>query len=493
MAIPVRPPFTNNVLDTDELIQFDHLDKTRDYYAALWADNYTSSAFTDTSNTDHRYGWGQAAVTVGNAAVGAIVEAAHINELLSQVNAGERHQNDTLSNLTSHFTTADIIDHEDLEGILDNIDDMITNKFDLGSDNTINASEETVDSSTQTTPLASWEDGIYCQARFDFDSYQEARYFFNSGGELLVDLTTDSDSWHMLFDAMGTISIKAESTTNDPATEHDGVGTDNDGVTGIDGGGFYDMTNLYTGVAYPTNYKLLFTGQGNYSVTDGGAHTFSTGYGMYASRKVKVWGYCEDISSPARFSIHLRVELIEDVDDGEIFGTFESDFGFKQATQSPDATDLAGSNASYFTVGSTIFKFDETRYTWDENVPITVITEWTEDSSLGVTAGSASYDWVGTDAAVEGDTIQIQLQTDNVTSGTVVSFAITGVDHQVDYTLSGATSFNAAAGTGTLTVGTADVITLAILSDADTGNETMTIATTGLSTNVSHTVTISDT
>ena len=153
MAIPVRPPFTSNVLDTDELIQFDHLDKTRDYYAALWADNYTSSAFTDASNTDHRYGWGQAAVTVGNAAVGAIVEAAHINELLSQVNAGERHQNDTLSNLTSHFTTADIIDHEDLEGILDNIDDMITNKFDLGSDNTINASEETVDSNKTTNRL----------------------------------------------------------------------------------------------------------------------------------------------------------------------------------------------------------------------------------------------------------------------------------------------------------------------------------------------------
>ena len=89
MAIPSRPTFTSNPLATDELVQYDHLDKTRDYYAALWADDYTTSAFADADNTDHRYGWGQPVATIGTAAQFASFEA-HINELIAQVNAGER-------------------------------------------------------------------------------------------------------------------------------------------------------------------------------------------------------------------------------------------------------------------------------------------------------------------------------------------------------------------------------------------------------------------
>ena len=37
----------------------------------------------------------------------------------------------------------------------------------------------------------------------------------------LLDLSSDAESWHQVFDMMGTISVKAEETTNAPALEHE--------------------------------------------------------------------------------------------------------------------------------------------------------------------------------------------------------------------------------------------------------------------------------
>ena len=94
------------------------------------------------------------------------------------------------------------------------------------------------------------------------------------------------------------------------------------------------MNNTYVGDTSDISgtYKLLFTAQGNYGVYDS-AYTFNSGYGIYSSRQVKLWGYCED-TTPV-FKVYLRVELVEDVDDGVMGGTFEADWGYKQAAQSP--------------------------------------------------------------------------------------------------------------------------------------------------------------
>ena len=201
----------------------------------------------------------------------------------------------------------------------------------------------------------------------------------------LIDLSSDAESWHQVFDMMGTISVKAEETTNAPALEHENydpsskeytaqAGSAGAGITGLSGGGFYDMDNTFVGDTsdIQNTYKLLFTAQGNYGVYDS-AYTFNSGYGIYSSRQVKVWGYCED-TTPV-FKVYLRVELVEDVDDGVMGGTFETDWGFKQAAQSPNTTDLGSSIANFVTVGSTVYKFDPTLYTWDENLTPTITAE----------------------------------------------------------------------------------------------------------------------
>ena len=503
MAIPSRPTFTSNPLATDELVQYDHLDKTRDYYAALWADDYTTSAFADTSNTDHRYGWGQPAVTIGTAAQFAVVEAAHINELIAQVNAGERHQDASdPNNLLPFYQSVDIINQLHLNGLLTNIDDMIVNKYDLGSDNTINATEENINSSTQTPPITTWEDGLHCEVVYTFTNYQQARYFFNTGGELLIDLSSDAESWHQVFDMMGTISVKAEETTNAPALEHENydpatkeytaqAGAAGAGITGLSGGGFYDMDNTFVGDTsdIQNTYKLLFTAQGNYGVYDS-AYTFNSGYGIYSSRQVKVWGYCED-TTPV-FKVYLRVELVEDVDDGVMGGTFETDWGFKQAAQSPNATDLGTSIAQKVTVGSTVYKFDPTLYTWDENLTPTLSAEWTATDISGEGGTATTYAIRGPSTATEGQAFNVQLQTDGVASGTNVTFSISGVQSPADYTLTGVTTFNTATGIGTFIVGSEDTLTITPVSGDGAESETMTIATSGVSPAASLAVTITD-
>ena len=132
----------------------------------------------------------------------------------------------------------------------------------------------------------------------------------------------------------------------------------------------------------------MFTAQGNYGVYDS-AYTFNSGYGIYSSRQVKVWGYCED-TTPV-FKVYLRVELVEDVDDGVMGGTFETDWGFKQAAQSPNATDLGTSIANFVTVGSTVYKFDPTLYTWDENLTPTLSAEWTATDISGEGGTATTY------------------------------------------------------------------------------------------------------
>ena len=503
MAIPSRPTFTSNPLATDELVQYDHLDKTRDYYAALWADDYTTSAFADTSNTDHRYGWGQPAVTIGTAAQFAIVEAAHINELIAQVNAGERHQDASgTTNLLPFYQSVDIINQLHLNGLLTNIDDMIVNKYDLGSDNTINATEENINSNTQTPAITTWSDGLHCEVVYTFTNYQQARYFFNTGGELLLDLSSDATSWHQVFDAMGTISVKAEETTNAPTLEHENydpstkeytaqAGSAGAGLTGLSGGGFYDMNNTYVGDTSNISgtYKLLFTAQGNYGMYDS-AYTFYSGYGMYSSRQVKLWGYCKD-DAPVGFKVYLRVELVEDVDDGVMGGTFEADWGYKQAAQSPNTTDLGSSIANFVTVGSTVYKFDPTLYTWDENLPIDITAYWTATDISGK-GPSTAYVLRGPSTAPEGEQFSVQLQTDVIASGTNVTFEITGVQSPADYNLSGVTTFNTATGIGTFIVGSEDTLRIEPIANDGAENETMTISTSGVSPAATLAVTITD-
>lgn len=99
--------------------------------------------------------------------------------------------------------------------------------------------------------------GIYCEAKYDFASEENARFFFNSGGELRISLshsnttTTQNTAWGTICSNIGTIKIGANSTAR----------TGTLGVT--TGNGYYQLT---------TSEKNAFVGQniggGAYSAND---------------------------------------------------------------------------------------------------------------------------------------------------------------------------------------------------------------------------------
>ena len=55
------------------------------------------------------------------------------------------------------YDSITIIDHQHLTSLLTKTDDMITDKYVLGADNTINATEENINSSTQTPAVTTWD------------------------------------------------------------------------------------------------------------------------------------------------------------------------------------------------------------------------------------------------------------------------------------------------------------------------------------------------
>ena len=478
MTVPTKPTITA----AGDLVSYQDLDEVREFYDGIWSDVNTSSAFTDVGNSDHRYGWGQATVTVGTAAQYAVIESDHINELIAQVNAGLRHQ-DTGNTLLSFYSSADVIEADHLNDLSTTIDTMKTNKYDLGSDATPTTSALNIVTSTP------WQDGLYCIARYDFSDYEQARYFFNSGGELSIQLQqvgSVNNIWDLVFNAVGDIFVGAETTTNLPIAS---------GVTGISGGGFYDMNNTYTGVTYPTNWKLLFTAQGfwggTYASTAAGLYS---GYGMYSSRQVRVWGYCREVTPGGAFRVYLRVELVEDVDDGIIGGTFDADFGYNKPDQSPNSAAMLTSVANYVTVGATSWVYDPTVYTWNGGITVSQTAGWTQDSSLdqsGVVVG-AQYVLTTNAGYTEGNRYGIQLQTENVADTTVITFEVTGVQAADITYVTGATSWNPGTMSGTFTVGSADTFVFDITAGDGAESESLTLRLPAISGTPTVTVPITD-
>ena len=107
---------------------------------------------------------------------------------------------------------------------------------------------------------------------------------------------------------MGTISVKAEETTNAPALEHENydstskeytaqAGSAGAGITGLSGGGFYDMDNTFVGDTLISQHiqTIVYV-----KVTMVSKSALLNGHGIYPL--VKVWGYCEDTTPSFKYT-----------------------------------------------------------------------------------------------------------------------------------------------------------------------------------------------
>lgn len=209
-------------------------------------------------------GYGQSTFVLPNKSSGNIIDSDEWTALRNAISLCATHQGTSVTNLvpTTDLQVGDTITafdgnddpNDSLSNLIPSID---TNRF-----NTDSGASMTLTTSAQTeTRGSSWSSIIDCTVRATWTTANAARYFFNSGGEIRIrfshpaGVTSQDSDWNsLLANKVGTIALKATSTTQ-TASSPAGI------VTGSNG--FYNLTTDYVRYYNGTNI-----GSGAYVAND---------------------------------------------------------------------------------------------------------------------------------------------------------------------------------------------------------------------------------
>jgi|TARA_B110000495_G_C23040992_1_gene624431 hypothetical protein len=362
MPYPSRPVNVNNNAAetptgaTDGRIKAAEWNELIRYYNEIWADKIAVPVFDAAHHTDveRRYGWGQtpAAYTplVDNTQV---ILINHINQSVAQLNAGIVHQDDQAAPVTNSIKTQfadtypmNLITATHYIGILDKIGSLTTNKY-LSDFNDLNLAERV------STNTATWTDDLAVEHKFTFNTYSDARHFFNSGGELTFELSMAAGGsagnmvWQELFDQFDSIRIGAETckVVTADAGQFDVIGT-----SSIVPKGFYTGINYNGGVSQYTT--VLDAGVFRYASGDT-THAYVYVHSEYNSRRIRIQLRADEDIANNQFNIYAKIILVEDADDTyDITQDITLTSGYSQPA---DAT----TRASDRTVNAVVYQFDE--------------------------------------------------------------------------------------------------------------------------------------
>jgi hypothetical protein len=306
-------------------------------------------------------GYGQGHLVVTNAVVGGSVTASLWDELLTSMLYAARHQGTTITTPSSTSDASWPVASrliEILPTLTDDIATIVSNK--LNSDvarmtvtpNQISDLATFYDpNGSPSTPTWTNINQVYYEAKVSFTDANARRHFFNSGGQLVLDMSTStggtnapSIGWNVFFEQLGIVRVSAAGTTND------GDGDGDPAFSAVGNKGFYDING-----AIPANYTET------YSISsDTGGSTIGThpslgtqidmgtyGGGIYSTRRFKLAMKGAEVAG--KFIIHLKVTLQEDPQDSQaapidIF--VNSTFGVAQPLTTP--IDSENSGNQYF-------------------------------------------------------------------------------------------------------------------------------------------------
>lgn len=393
-----------------DLIEAQDLNDLVAFYNELWNDpstgpfTYPTHNDTTGNNLDRRYGWGQTAATINPTPVastslnnynGTIVTLNDINQITAQINAGGYHKEDSpiiggLIALTGAGTLSvgDKIPTSLYNSVCTLADNLFTDQYKTDFLN-LSTSEVT------SVNTVSWTDDLAVVHKFVFADYNEARHFFNSGGEFTLELSmapgggTYNQVWQNIFDQFDSIRIGAEKcriVTDDDngETQYDVIST-----SGVNKG-------FYTGLIYsstPDFNTILDAGVFRYG--SGGSYDYAHvyEYSEYNSRRIRIQIKADEVGGT--FNIYVKVILIEDADDtSPITQNVTLASGYAQPSTVP-VTSPPDVGVPYTTVGSTVYQFIErvapTIEEWyvDESNPS--VLGW---QSVDVTSPQQLEDWV---------------------------------------------------------------------------------------------------
>lgn len=313
---------------------------------------YTYDAALHQSETLRQKGWGQANAVTPTVSVSSIIDADHYNTLASHVNSGDYHREDASASLITHVASTN---QTILASDLNNIENRITalnvtgptsQSFDLGIDNIFTPAITSISNGgtpwgTADAASAGTRGTLVCEIKYVFPNYDNARHWFNSGGQCTLDLEAvggnhGSTEWDYVFDQIDTVYFG-------------GLTTSRGGSNGIGQRSFYELNQTYQQIFNAIGFDGAYANAYGY-VGSGG------GYSTYGGREVTIDAKVD--MDGTDFVVYFKVTLTEDADDVyQVDCNIFLHGGCKTADESPNVTYMATSNASYHTVNSTSYKF----------------------------------------------------------------------------------------------------------------------------------------
>ena len=442
---------------------------------------YTYDAALHVSEAARQTGWGQPNAVTPTVNPQVIIDADHYNTLASYVNTGDYHRadNNAVPNLITHVAdTNRRILSSDTNIIENRITQLTTTnqKFDLGVDNIFDIVLGSISNGGTpwgTNDLAS--DGtrgtLVCEMKYVFSSYDDARHWFNSGGQCTLNLDAvggnhGSSEWNICFDQIDTVFFG-------------GLTTYRNGTNGIGQRNFYELTQTY---------QQIFNAVGFDSSAYGSAYTgYTGGYSTYGGREVTINARVD--MDGTDFVVYFQVILTEDADDiYQVDCNITLNGGCKTADESPNSGYLGTSNASFHTVNSNTYKF----LTMSSKKPtVSQHSAWTDGavttvtSVFGITPSSLTFN--------EGQSMFFTItDANNISTPQTLYWDIVGTGVT-------ASDFTSGTLTGAITWPSTTTVTLTSVADLTTENaesfvlNLRTGSNTGTIVATSATITINDT
>lgn len=230
-----------------------------DHYNTFATGNAGGTA-TDSANVNNVWGEGTGdrgygqTTTLSAVSAGSTVTATQWSTMLDRITAMANHQGSTITSITNP-TTGDTI--EAYTALSTNITTIHTNRLNNAGFGTL--------TTANMTGTGSWSASTIHERSFTFSATNNARYFFNAGGELRVDTAisggTADGKYNEWVDLAGTLAgqvvLGAQGTT-----VNGGTGTPTVSASTI---GYHDLTTSYQEIykqfadssPYTTNYILV--------------------------------------------------------------------------------------------------------------------------------------------------------------------------------------------------------------------------------------------
>lgn len=323
-----------------------------------WADNYSTAAITDTDKTNHRYGWGQTPALeldglddqrvtghVDCENPGDLIKCVHMNQLIARANASGDHLG--LSTNLSYKVIESKVLAADINAVTNRfsatvIDDGLSDSrsAQIQGQNTMDDDNANSNVLSAVTRTQSWNQILVSELDVSFDSYTEARYFFNSAGAITLDIditgasSVEGTKYASNLAHMGTIHLLSDDVV---VSGTGGYAAADVGFYGLNDTEYQLLYSYTFGNAYSTGGPSSEYGSGyldgNYF--SGGVFsedTYNRGYGgtgylaygsEYAVSKISVYGKYKDDGATVSLKVYMQSPESTSID-----GTLTQSLGY---------------------------------------------------------------------------------------------------------------------------------------------------------------------